>query len=138
MTTRTLPFRPRLVEIDETHHWTLDDWPEIKAIKSTWLYDLNEQTYLCEMTPSRCLYPIDTYPMSHDEDALDDRRREHLMDEVRHHAYLDGWNVMYVHCHEADGLPGRELAQPDVSFDDVPYDDQLQAAIEYCQCNEML
>lgn len=140
--TRTLPLHARLVKIDETRHWNLSEWPEVKAIYSIWLYDENDVTYLCEITPSYCLHPIETYPEFYEpefyESEKDDRRREEIMDDIRENAYIDGWNVMYVHCRDTDGLPGHDFGEESISFDDVAYDEQIEAMIEHCQCNQFL
>jgi len=57
MEKRTPEFK--IVKLDETENWDIQDLPAIEAIREIYLVDFNTNTYLCEMTPSLWLDFLD-------------------------------------------------------------------------------
>ena len=84
----------------------------ITKIETVFLYDANEVTYCCEVTPSYWMRYADLVVHTvHDEAAFDgdgeaERLRERACDEARNAwnmaAYESGWGC-YIHCHTVDG-----------------------------------
>lgn len=82
-----------VIKIDETRFF--NDEKLVKAagkIFVIYMYDKNERTYCCELTPSYYLIPLYNYSENWLEDDLNDElmNLEHLND------------VMYVHCSDID------------------------------------
>jgi hypothetical protein len=60
METSTSKHDAWLVSVDETRHYNIDpaDLPYVEKICQVYLYDRNERTYCCELTPSYYLDPL--------------------------------------------------------------------------------
>jgi hypothetical protein len=135
---RTLPLHMRAVQIDETSDWTLigEGYEKVEKIYGIYLYDLNEQTYCCEMTPSRYLYYIETIVVFKEE--VSDEIRDGIQDDINEVVALNDIRGHYMHCRYADALEGRTFDPETVSFDDVSYEDQVEAWLEYARCNSLI
>lgn len=92
-----------LVALDETPYWMLpaDIMQHIERIEAVFVFDRNEATYLCEMTPSYCLYLVEHRPVFKDDD-LDERIKERGYDTIQG-AFIDD-DIDYMHCHAMDQL----------------------------------
>lgn len=91
------------------------------------LYDANERTYCCEVTPSYCLYPVDlTAGSLPEEDAARERLFEELLD-ARHELE----DVCYMHCSDVDRLPEEDKVEQEGLERDAPFDDVHE---HYHQC----
>jgi hypothetical protein len=137
-TKRTLPIDAHLVAIDQTEYWNIPDHMEhIEKILGVYLYDANEHTYLCEMQPSYWLYPVDNVVVF--RDSADDE----VQDDVDQVVRSNGDDGIYMHVIDIEMLIEREPEHhrhPDtgdviVSYDDCPYDEQIESYIEHFQGN---
>lgn len=100
----------RVVKIDETHAYIDEGLVERSGgkIYSVYIYNDQEQTHLCEITPSYWLEEVDVVPEVYPDYDLDqgvtsDRLSMDLMESRNE----DGG--IYVHCHQVDRLPSDEL-----------------------------
>jgi len=96
--------KPRIVEIDNTDAYQLapDEAEVTKKIIEVYIYDMNEYTFCCEVTPSRWLVPIEIYAVPKEGVDIDQ------LDELLQLPPLE--EGIYCHAHRADKLPGRTLA----------------------------
>ena len=85
----------RLVKIDETKHWREDIAVACGRIFGVYLYNKNEHSYCCELTPSYTLIPLYSYA----ENEITDEIAEELMngDSLCN-------DVTYVHVSSVDKL----------------------------------
>lgn len=108
-----LEFKPKFysIRIDETEYFK--DWLKKYSfngkIYGIYIYDANEQTYCCEMTPSYCLYPVG-YHLEWDEMTIEEMAAksgipEDEIDDLENS--IDG-DVTYIHCGSIDRLPETE------------------------------
>ena len=86
------------IALDETEFYNLDpaDAKHIKRIFGAYVFDRNQQTHLCELTPSYYLIYLYT-----SIEFADDDTREALDEKYAHEATDDG---DYIHCHEAEKI----------------------------------
>lgn len=83
----------RAVAYDETRYYQIDleDKPLIKSIWGVYLYNKNEYTYCCELTPSYSMEPLYTYIIYQDDlsedqiDRLDNKYAHEGMEHVYRH-----------------------------------------------------
>lgn len=66
----------RLILLDETKGWRDDIKEACGKIFTPYMYDENQHTYLCEVTPSYTLYPLPSFA----ENEISDEMQENLMD----------------------------------------------------------
>lgn len=137
-----------LVKHDQTQYWHLatELMQHIERIVQVSLMDRNQVTHLCELTPSYCFYPVET--RAEFKDYIYDSSREHERIRDKIDLEIQGWaewNVFYIHCHDVDQLldtgdKGRVYHYGDTktSFEDTPYDDQVEALMEHFRGNKYL
>jgi hypothetical protein len=134
------------IALDETGFYNLDptDAVHIKRIFGVYLFDRNQQTHLCELTPS--YYLVYLYTSIEFADETDDNVREELDEKYAHEATDDG---DYIHCHEAERILGDakpytsyhygDVAEHDQEDDiedlDERHDAELEHIREYLCCN---
>lgn len=111
------------VVLDETNLYTIDpaDAPYIARIRGVYLFDRNERTHCCELTPSYYLIHLYDQVIPTDAgEALDDADREALYEKYEH----NGGEDCYVHCGEIEriidaGQPGRIVHYGDCAPNDL-------------------
>ena len=115
-----------VVAVDETAHWTDPAFVERCGGKiwTLYVYNPNEVTHLCEITPSYYLEPLDYYPASLPED---ENAREEIYDTLLETLCLQE-QATYMHCRHVDALETRIVEDFDALCD-------LDGAREYWQGN---
>lgn len=142
-----------VIAIEETEWWRLEEkmMQVIERIETVYLYDSSEHTYLCEMTPSYTLYPIETravYKSGFDTD--DSREGEQMLNEIELEilSNKDG-EVKYYHVSHIESLVEsyqKEEKQyvykhhggTGVSLEDSDYESQVEGMLEYFRCNSAI
>jgi len=136
------PIDAHVIGIDETSHYTFG--PEhglyIDRILAVYLYDANEHTYLCEVTPShfmRFLHHV--VRLTEAGENLSRLEREAIYE---NYETENSNEDCYMHCRDlerlaAAGTPGNydHYGATLVSYDDVDYDDQIENLIEHFNGN---
>jgi len=148
----------KLLKMDETDNWFIEECPHKETIKTVWgvyVFDPNWRVHLCEFTPSSELHKIETQIEFHDGGT--DEEREEIEDWFREH---EDWSepITYMHCHDIDeaksfkegwfptmsvGVCRMSKFAADYDFDpddkaerpmrEQRHDWGIQEAIEYCQ-----
>jgi len=133
-----LPIDAYAIALDETSFCIIDeaDAPLIDKIVSVYLFDRNQRTHCCELTPSYWLIHLyDQVRTRADADLSDDRAQE-LYNKYESFPGAD----IYVHCHEIDHLIDAKDPEPftvyhygetEVDFDDCDYDEQMESLHEH-------
>ena len=138
---RNLPIDAYLVSFSEIDHYAIkeEDRPYIQDIRGVYLFDHNQRTFCCEMTPSYWLIHL------YDEVVfalnVSDEDQERLDEEYGH----CGGDDIYVHCHEVDALiaaprpyTAHHYGGTGVGYDDSDYDEQIEGLQEHFCCNHYL
>lgn len=136
------PIDAHVIGIDETDHYTLplEYQPYIKAIIAVYLYDANERTHLCELTPSHFMrYLHHVVRLTEAGENLCQKGREELYDEYE----TDNFNEdQYMHCRDLERLAAAGTPEnydhygaTEVSYEDSDYDDQIEGLIEHFNGN---
>lgn len=141
--TAALPVAPRLVAIDETEYWVLDDCPHrewIERIECVYLWDNNLQTFCCSFTPSAWMEIIEYREVLkeavYDRDDADDIR-EAVNSWVMQHADWSEYGC-YMDFHDADKFTNT------VALADWPIEEgetresTFEQVREYCSCNSQI
>lgn len=136
------PIDARVIAIDETEHYTfpVEDRPYIKKILAVYLYDANERTHCCELTPSHFLrYLYHVVRLTEAGENLSDERREDFYTDYE----VSNFNEdVYMHCATLEQL--AEAGTPEdyhnygatgVSYEDSDYDDQIEGLVEHLNGN---
>jgi len=126
-----------VVALNETGNYNItdEDRPYIAKIRGVYLFDIDQHTNVCELTPSYYLIHLcDQVILTPAGTALDDDQRDCL---YQTYEYCDGKNSYY-HCHEIDTLiktdPDNHCAYGD-SVVEGDYDEQIKAVQEYLCAN---
>lgn len=131
-----LPIDARVIAIDETVHYTfpVKDRPYIEKVLAVYLYDANERTHLCELTPSHYMYFLyNTVIPTNAIDELSDEQREALYDLYEIENFGEN---QYMHCSDLERLakakPKLYLndGNTGVDYDESDYNDQIDGLIE--------
>lgn len=139
------------VALDETHYYNIDaaDQPYINRILRVYLFDRNEQTHCCELTPSYYLiWLYASVELTDAGQALDDDARGELYDRYE----TEPGDDCYMHCHTVDRIidakePGTVDHYGDVplhnledgiSDNDERHSAEMEAIREDCSCNHTL
>lgn len=149
--TRTLPIDARVVALDETRYYSIDeqDKPYIKEIRAMYMYDKNEVTHCCELTPSYWLVHLYNQVITTDDGGeLPEEHKGRLYEKYEHEPSDD----IYVHCRVVDSIENRAVeagketprlygrllsgdyyvhGDTGVSYEETPYDDQMEALREH-------
>ena len=109
------PIHVSAVALDETRYYNLAEADKrlIKAIKSVYIYDRDERTFCCEITPSYWLEYLYTFVECTD-DADDDTRDR--LDETYCHEPTDG---CYMHCSAVERMTEAKDCGEFESFEDA-------------------
>lgn len=139
--TQVLPIDAYVVAFDETRNYRIAEKhrPLIQSIRGVYLFNKNEVTHCCELTPSYLLIHL------YDEVVLagevSDELREKISEEYEH----CGGDDIYVHCHtiEVDRgghRPGwvHHYGNPEVSYEDSDYNEQMEGLREHFCGNHVL
>ena len=121
----------KYVKIDETRHWNSDFLKkyDITRMVGVYVFDANEYTYCCEMTPSHFLDFIETQPEG--EYLEDDEAREAMYDEIME-ANCQSDNVCYMHVSSVKvGRTGI------IEIGDLDGCEDMEEAREYAQGNSL-
>lgn len=135
----------RVIAIDESEYIT-DPAILEKAgrVFGVYMYDKNEVTHCCEITPSYCLYPLYNSWEKSGDDYYEEHEAER--DEIEDDLRLRDYDVTYMYCYSVDALEqklkgeqfryhilgdfgGRE------GMTDEQYNELRDRAEEYCRCN---
>lgn len=84
-----------VIALDETKYWREDIAKACGVIKRVYMFDRNEQTHCCELTPSYFLYPLYSFASNEISDEMDDKLRS------GDNSSLEG---MYVHVSNIDKM----------------------------------
>ena len=106
--------KTRAVSLDETSYYNLppEDAAYIQEIRSSYVYNPDSCTHLCELTPSYELSYLHTYIVWKGEPSED--KREELMER-----YCDGDREdTYMHCSTVEKLTTKDCGEYD-SMDDA-------------------
>ena len=93
----------RVIALNRTHHYLIDakHQPSIARIEEVYLYDKNQHTHCCELTPSYYLIHLYTRVIF---SPKGDKLNEHEQDEIFQAYEHEVTEECYVHCHEIDAL----------------------------------
>lgn len=135
MSDRRLPIALRVVEIDETSYWNLEDYPEIAAIKGVFIYDKNLEVHICSFQASREMWAIEGYPLFKGAwEDISPERRDHIYEFVD-----ENWGeqaVDYSDAHDVDSIPTfLDLAWSTTPYEECSYDEQMEAYVDYFRSN---
>ena len=123
--------------------WNIDpeDQPFIKFVKSVFLFNSNEITHCCELTPSYWLIHVyDAVVFTEKGKKLDDDKRVEMYDKYENCDEED----MYVHCYEIDEIIRKKrrnkrwykyIGKTGVSFEDTNREDQMESLREHYAAN---
>ena len=140
--TNTLPIDAVVIARDETLHYAIrpNHRKHISAIRGVYLFNRNEITHCCEITPSYHLIHLYDEVILTDADCADDIR-EKLCEQYE----TCGGENIYVHCHEIDAK--IEANKPNtvhihgetgIPYDDSDYDEQIEGLREHFCGNHVL
>ena len=134
-----------LVSFDETEYYKI--YPEhegkIAKVYGVYLFDRNEITHCCEMTPSYFLTHLyDTVCLTPEaDDTLTDEEKSRIYEEYEN----EGGEDIYVHCHTIDNMiRSRQkdrvyhYGKTGVKLSDSSYKDQWEGIREWATCNPPL
>jgi len=138
------PIDAYVIALDETDHYYISeaDRPYIRQIRGVYLFDRNERTHCCELTPSYYLIRLwDEVLLTEAGEALDDFAADRLYQEYEY----CGGDDCYVHCHTIEKLIGdskpftvHHHGDTEVDEQDVDHDGQMEALREEFNCNHPL
>lgn len=116
------PIHVSAVALDETRYYSIAeaDKPLIKAIKSVYIYNRDERTFCCEITPSHYLEYLYTYVEYADEPS------DEVQDHITTTYCYEPTDDFYMHCHVV-----KRLAESK----DCGSFESMQEAREYLQGN---
>lgn len=139
--TEKLPIDAYVVAFDETGNYRIAEKhrPFIQSIRGVYLFNRNEETYCCELTPSYFLIHL------YDEVIFEGEVSEELRDEISQKYEHCGGDDIYVHCRTIDSLmPGHRpgwihhYGNTEVSYDDSDYNEQMEGLREHFCGNHVL
>lgn len=139
-TEETLPIDAHIIAIDETEYYNIapEHRQHISQIRGVYLFDTNQVTHCCELTPSYYLIHLYNEVIFTDGDDLDDGTRDEIEQNYAH----EGSDDIYVHCHTVDGMietakrfTHHHYGHTGVSLDDSDYDEQIEGLREHFCCN---
>lgn len=118
------------VKYNETSAWSggfLESIGPDARIVTTYVFDHNSSTNLCEITPSYKLHRVGTeFSTSVD---LSDEKREEIEEKIRAAESVDSHEVIYIHCNEVT------KSEPIRQFVDCDAETKIEEVIEYYQAN---
>jgi hypothetical protein len=139
--THLLPIDAYVVAFDETGNYRIQDKhrPLIESIQGVYLFNKNEVTHCCELTPSYFLIHL------YDVVVLGVEVSDELMEELSEEYEQCGGEDIYVHCHTIDAKikaaqPGwvHHYGATEVSYDESDYNEQMEGLREHFCGNHVL
>lgn len=124
--TRTLPRDWRLVTFEETSYWNLPGFPGARVF-TCYAFDASVHTHLCEVTPSYCLLPVETFA---DLPDADEETRERLQGVIDENADREQTYMHVSRVERADVRPLGWTSDPDETDEE-----DEERVIEYCRGN---
>ena len=122
----------RVIAMNDTESWTLPEKFQGKVkIYSRYLYNPNEHTYCCELTPSRELRFLGSEWVYNEGIEFSDDEVEQLY-EILLEGDTQTDDIIYMWSMNADKLPYYEVNEED------EYKDELERAYEYARGNVRL
>jgi hypothetical protein len=120
-----------VVVLDETHQWSDEIRQYAGKMYGAYMYDVNRQVHVAELTPSYELYFLCNTPLN----QVSDEMQEAIFEA----GSGSGTDVMYVHCKDIDRLPDthKHYGQP-VDLGDDTYDEVLERALDHRRGNVVL
>jgi hypothetical protein len=133
------PIDARVIAIDETAYYEFPPKhaPYIRAIRGVYLYDANQHTHCCELTPSHWLiFLYHSVLLTETGDALDDKAREALLEEYEVCNNGEDLCIWISHCSTMERLAKAtgdylKYGATEISYNDESYDEQIEGLIEY-------
>ena len=135
------PIDGYVIAIDETDHYTIDegDAPYIASIRAVYLFNRNERTNVCELTPSYWLIHLyDEVLLSDDGNSLSDAEIEAIREKYENYC----GDCIYVHCRTIDKIIEQNdqnriyhYGDTELSYDECDYDEQMQQLEEHFHAN---
>jgi len=130
----------KIVYLDQTSNWLESIRDQLKGgrIWAVYLFDKNQITHCCELTPSYALHFIRDEGEMGDGTDIDEK----LQDEIQ--GADNCTDVDYFHCRIIDLLPEDRFADVSHNEDYDPakhdnkeewYKDELEHALDYARCN---
>ena len=116
--------KPTLVAIDETEDFSPEIQDAAGRIEVVYLYDRNQATYCCEITPSYALYPVYYLAERRVTDEIDSDIRQGI-----------GHEVTYIHTHSVEQFPTQTCPTEVFKKSEVDPDEAWEALLEYHQGN---
>jgi hypothetical protein len=95
------------VRINETHHYPKHIQEKFGNIYSIHLFDKNENTYCCSLTPSYCLHYLGTVVEFKNSDDCENPDLVNLRDELETESGHE--LVNYYDCNHIDKLPAEDI-----------------------------
>jgi hypothetical protein len=143
-TPRNLPIDAYVVSFSQIGDYSIkeEDRRHIQEIRGVYLFDSNQRTFCCEMTPSYWLIHLyDEVVLTPEADELDEFEKDAI---YQKYEYCGGEDI-YVHCHTIDAMieankpfSVHHYGRTNVSYDKSEYEAQLEGLREYFCCNHCL
>ena len=134
--TEQSPIDARVIAIDKMEYYNLpsNQAEYIKTIRSVYLYDHNQHTFCCELTPSyRLIHLYNSVNLTEKGLELPDDERGELYDQYESESGDD----IYMHCRTVDRLSEKGgnndyfvYGETGESYDDTDYDDQIEEILQ--------
>jgi len=105
------------IAVDETYGWDKEFLEKngITKMRGVYLADFNEVTHCCEITPSYCLWFVESIPEDYGE-LDDDKRHEMYSDIMQADCHTEP--TTYMHCRMVDRMDDewKVKLEPDLSY----------------------
>lgn len=131
-----------VIALDETRNWNLEGLdPAVLKVEAVYLFDRNQHTHLCEITPSYTLYHVE------DRAVYADNTPDEVIDRVDGLVMAESSEpVTYYHVSDIDKLIGKvptnhygsPYGKGMPQFEGVDYDEAVEGVLEYARCNSMV
>ena len=140
-----LPIDAHVIALNQTLDWNIrhEDKKYIDKINSVYFYNKNVVYHLCEFTQSYDLYFLYYEVVLNDKgNNLSDDKKEALCSSYEDEP-CDDDNGKYYHCKDIDCLEGNKsnhyhYGATEVSYEDTPYEEQMESLREHFCCNHKL
>ena len=123
--------------MDETNNYNLDPRESgyIQSIRGAYLYDRNEQTCCCEITPSYdLLHLYDEVVFNEEGEKLSEEEKSVIYDIYENCSGDD----IYVHCHTIDKMKKQyHYGSTGVKYSESDYDEQIEGLREHFCANHV-
>jgi len=140
--TERAPIDAYAVGINEIENYRIDaeDRLYIAQMRAVYLFDHNERTHCCEITPSHYLIHLyDEVILTEDGHALPESEIEALYEKYELHGESE---CIYVHCDTIDKIIEKNdqtrlyhYGGTELSYEEADYDEQITQLEEEFRCN---